>query len=519
LSRVIQHEVNLYWGSTLYASSNPSLFTGGFLPARIPGDVYSQLALEAARSASRLTEANRESYVELYAPLRIPGIRSQETLFLSIPLLAQQQESDRSIAELQTRAVLIALLLLLALIAVARRFSYGFTQPLLQLIAGTQAIAGGASSIDLEPTELELASLVSAINDMAAKIAEARERVLREKQVVEKMVQNITAGVVSLDSERRVLLRNRVAAESLGLNVGESVAQALQRKPRLRPLSEFLDSAGEAPKQSTLIIRPREGEELEWSVVWVPIPGEGEPTSLLVVEDVSEVLRSQRLQAWAEMARMIAHEIKNPLTPIRLSTEHMVEVHASNPEAFEEVFDRCSTNILRQVDELHEIASEFSTYSRIQPVQKSPVDLVEVVKEVVDSYRAAPPKGIELEYESPPSSCIVPLDSRLFGRALRNLLENALRASADDGQILVRLEAGQDEVTVTVSDRGPGVDDETLSRMFDPYFSADAGGTGLGLPISRRIVEQHGGSLTAANRAGGGLAATIRLPRVDRSSG
>jgi len=518
LSRVIQHEVNLYWGSTLYASSNPELFTAGFLPSRLPGEIYSQVALEAASRASRVTYANRERYVELFAPLRIPGIRSQETLFLSIPLLAQQQQTDRSIAELRTRAILVAFALLLAAVGVASRLSHNFTRPLMELIAGTEAIAGGADSIDLQPTELELAALVKAINDMAGKISEARQRLVREKQVVEKMVQNITAGIVSLDSERRILLRNRVAAETLGLEVGESLDEALAGDERFRPLSDFLATAGSEPRQSTLVVHPDKGQEREWSVVWVPMPGDGEPTSLLVVEDVSEVLRGQRLQAWAEMARMIAHEIKNPLTPIRLSTEHMVEVHRTHPEAFEEVFERCSRNILRQVDELHDIASEFSTYSRIPHVQRRQEDLTDAVREVVDSYRAAPPKGIAITLESSAEVCTLPLDRRLFGRALRNLLENALRASADGGEVEVAVRKQPHEIVLTVSDRGPGVNDETLAHMFDPYFSADSDGTGLGLPISRSIIEQHDGTLTAENRSGGGLRATIRLP-LDTAKG
>jgi signal transduction histidine kinase len=511
LARVIDHEVNLYWGSTLYASSNPELFTAGFLPARIPGDIYAELAIESANSASRPRQANRERYIELYAPLRIPGIRSQETLFLSIPLLAQQEQAAREIAVLRTRVVLVALLLLAAVAAVASRLSHNFTLPLMRLVEGTQAIAGGASSVDLEPTELELASLVDAINDMARKIAEARENLVREKQVMEKMVQNITAGVVSLDGDRRVLLRNRVAAEILGVDVGESLSQALEGDERLSPLSDFLTTIGDQPSQGTLVVHAGEGEARDWSVVWVPLPGEGEPTSLLVVEDVSEVVRGQRLQAWAEMARMIAHEIKNPLTPIRLSTEHMVDVRESNPEAFDDVFERCSRNILHQVDELHQIATEFSTYSRIPQVDRSRGDLVAAVREVVDSYGAAPPKGITIALESSVDTLEAHFDRRLFGRALRNLLENALKASGKGGRVKVTVEVASDQVAVSVADRGPGVDAETLDRMFDPYFS-DSGGTGLGLPISRRIIEEHGGTLTAANRPGGGLTSTIRLP-------
>jgi nitrogen fixation/metabolism regulation signal transduction histidine kinase len=233
---------------------------------------------------------------------------------------------------------------------------------------------------------------------------------------------------------------------------------------------------------------------------------------LLVVEDVSEVLRSQRLEAWAEMARMIAHEIKNPLTPIRLSAEHMVEVHASNPEVFEEIFERCSRNILQQVDQLHEIATEFSTYSRIPQVSTKEGDLIEALEELVESYSVAPPPGIEVALVIPAGSIRCRFDRKLLLRALRNLMENAIRATATGGRVEVGVTRSDESINITVTDSGSGVSDDALGRIFEPYFSTDASGTGLGLPIARRILEEHGGTLTAHHAEGGGLRVVARLP-------
>jgi signal transduction histidine kinase len=519
LSRVIHHQVNLYWGSTLYASSNPALFAAGLLPERIPGEVYAQLRLQAATQVERSNQASGERYVELYAPVRIPGSPSQETLFLSIPLLAQQQQTSSEIALLRTRAVLVACLLMLVVVSIGTRLSHNFTRPLRKLVRGTEAIAQGATSIEQDATELELVALVSAINDMAAKIATAREGLVREKQVMEKMIQNITAAIVSLDVDRRVLLLNKVAGETLGLRVGDSLEEALGRNEALAPLSTLLEQEdGGSSRQHTLRIFDEEGAEQEWSVVWLPLPGEGEPTALLVVEDVSEVLRSERLEAWAEMARMIAHEIKNPLTPIRLSTEHMVEVHASNPQAFEEVFERCSSNILEQVDELHQIASEFSTYSRIPQVQTETDDLVAALRELVESYIAAPPPGIEIRLTTAEAELICRFDRKLLLRALRNLMENAIRATSAGGTVEMALKVMDEEIEISVTDSGTGVSDSALGRIFEPYFSTDASGTGLGLPISRRILEEHGGTLTAHHAEEGGLRVVARLPNSATAS-
>jgi two-component system nitrogen regulation sensor histidine kinase NtrY len=275
-----------------------------------------------------------------------------------------------------------------------------------------------------------------------------------------------------------------------------------------------------------------EGEEREWTLVWVPVPGAGDPAALLVVEDATETLRGERLEAWAEMARIIAHEIKNPLTPIRLNVEHMQQVWrdraaraaaagggAADPR-FAEVFARCTDNVLAQVDELQQIAAEFSTYSRIPKIDPQPGDLVALVEALAAPYRAAPPPGVTIEVEVPAEPLTARFDRRLLSRALRNLIENALRASSGGGRVVLRVERGEAgdgagggaEARVAVLDSGPGVAPALLPRIFDPYFSTHDTGTGLGLPIARRIAEEHGGAIGARNRPEGGLEVVITLP-------
>jgi signal transduction histidine kinase len=514
LSGVVRHEVNLYWGSAVHASSRHELFTAGLLPKRIPGEIYRRLALLGYGLASRTNRVGDTTYLEMYAPLRVPGSPlGSGRLFLSMPLLAQQEESDRQLAELRRHGLLVTAGLFALLVAVGRHLAGNFTRPLMQLVEGTRRIAAGAPSLDLAPTELELAALVEAVDEMARKIADARERLVREKQVVERMVENITSGVVSLDRERRVLLHNRVAAELLGTAVGESLQEAVDRADRLAPIAAFLRTAGTEMERSTVRLRGAGGGgELEWSLVWVPLPGAGEPSALLVVEDATEVLRGQRLLAWAEMARMIAHEIKNPLTPIRLSAEHMMEVYRHDPEHFDRVFERCTNNILAQVEELRSIASEFSAYSSIPRIDPQPADLVASVADLVDGYRAAPPPGVEVDFDAHPEALTVRFDAKLLGRAVRNLIENALRASSGGGRVVVRVDQQNGFARIAVQDSGPGVPPDLLSRIFDPYFSTHDAGTGLGLPIARRIAEEHGGDMTAMNRPEGGLEVMVTLP-------
>jgi len=555
LSQIVRHEINLYWGSEVWASTKPELFTARLLPRRIPGEIYSRIALGGYDLASRTNRIGDTSYLELYAPLRIPGVpddAGSRNIFLSMPLLAQQEEVARELAALRRRAVLVTAALVLLLAAVGVRLSRSFTRPLTELVEGTRRIAAGAPSLELAPTELELAALVEAVDVMARRIADARERLLREKQVVERIVEHITAGVVSLDRDGRVLMRNRVAAELLGVEVGERLDEALAAEPRLAPVAGWLGAAGgELAQRTVRLPDPGDGdggEEREWTLVRVPVPGDGEPAALLVVEDATETLRGQRLEAWAEMARIIAHEIKNPLTPIRLNVEHLQQVWRDRPATagaaagtataaradrrLDEIFARCTGNVLAQVDELRQIASEFSTYSRIPKIDPRPGDLVEAMRELAEPYRAAPPAGVAVEIETPDGPLPARFDRRLLTRAVRNLIENALRASAGGGRVVVRVEGrggageegsgdpgdgrGDGEARIVVLDSGPGIAPTLLPRIFDPYFSTHDTGTGLGLPIARRIAEEHGGSIAARNRPEGGLEVAITLPVAPR---
>lgn len=510
LSRVMRHEVNLYWESEILSSSRFELFTAGLLPKRIPGGVYERLALAEDDLAARTNRVGDTTFLEVYGPVKFDSPTVRVPIIVSMPLLAQEEEVERELEALRRQVLLVTVALFALLIAVGLRLARSFTEPLMELIEGTRRIAAGAPSLGVSPTELELAALAEAIDEMARRVAESHRNLVREKQVVERIVDNITSGVVSLDHERRVIMHNQVAAELLHVEVGEPLDRPDGEHPE--PVTEFLARVGEEAQRKTVRLPGEEGESREWSLVWVPVPGSGEPAALLVVEDVTEVLRGQRLEAWAEMARIIAHEIKNPLTPIRLNAEHVRQVWTSDREHFEQIFERCIGNILAQVAELQQIASEFSTYSSILRIERKPDDLVEAMADLVEPYRSAPPEGVQVRFEALPDEIAARFDRRLLSRAVRNLLENALRATSDGGQVLLRVEATNGLGRISVLDEGPGVPSDLLGRIFDPYFSTHDTGTGLGLPIARRVAEEHGGAIAARNRGDRGLEVTITLP-------
>jgi nitrogen fixation/metabolism regulation signal transduction histidine kinase len=224
----------------------------------------------------------------------------------------------------------------------------------------------------------------------------------------------------------------------------------------------------------------------------------------------AELARSQQVKAWAEMARQVAHEIKNPLTPIQLAAEHLGRVHQDQGRPLGATFDQCVTTIVRQVHNLRQIASEFSNFAGTPTPRMSAVELSPLIQEVVAPYHLMPHLAIRLA-----ESAAVPpvwVDRTLVARALTNLLENAVQAMPDGGEIEVGVQARGRDVEVTFSDTGVGMDPDSVARAFEPFFSTKTRGSGLGLANARRNVELCGGRVALASVVGEGTTVTVTLP-------
>jgi signal transduction histidine kinase len=224
--------------------------------------------------------------------------------------------------------------------------------------------------------------------------------------------------------------------------------------------------------------------------------------------------RTHRLEAWAEMARQVAHEIKNPLTPIQLSAEHLRRVHADRGEPLGEVLDDCVTSILAQVRLLRQIAAEFSSFASSPTARRAPTDPVRLVREVVEPYRAGLAGRIEIHDDIAAPLPPVLVDRTLVARAVANIIENALHAMPGRGTLRVTSQVNDESVTIAVEDSGVGMDAEALARVFEPYFSTKTTGTGLGLPIARRNIEISGGAIEVESEKGRGTRVIVTLPRA-----
>jgi signal transduction histidine kinase/HAMP domain-containing protein len=520
IANAVGYDLSVYApDGRLVATSRRDLYDAGLLPDRVPAPIYRAIGLSGARQqiGSRIVGGRRfeEMTTALTAVPGVPGVRSPG--LLSLLLLPQQRVAEAEAAQLTAAVSAFSLLVLLFSAAVGGRLALRVARPVADLVEGTRAVARGNFAPRLEePPDEELKELVRAFLSMSRSLKEQTDALSREKERLATLLAHLTAGVVAYRSDGAVLLANPAAATLGGGHADGATLEEVFPGESMAELRRLL--TGFADASVTAEVEPRSGER--WRVVTVPLPVGGEGARMAVIEDVSEVVRSNRLEAWAEMARIIAHEIKNPLTPIRLSVEHLREVWrrsgGATPE-FERVLEECVTNVLKQTDELRHAASEFSDYARLPRPEIGATDVARVMRDSAAAFSGAP--GVRWSVRSDPD-VLAEADPRLLARVLSNLIGNAVDAlSGAEGEITLSVAKSGGKIVVTVEDTGPGVPARILPRLFDPYFSAKSGGTGLGLAIAKKIVEEHGGSITAENRRGGGFRVRFELPQAAAERG
>ncbi len=416
-------------------------------------------------------------------------------------------------------------------------------QPIQDLVKGTRAVAQGDLDTRLPLTSHdEMGFLVHSFNDMTKRLRKAREdqRVAQadaenERAKLAIVLARLSTGVVSLEADQRVRTANRAAGmilgEDLESRVGAGFAELGVQSSLARQFSEACRShldAGEAEWREQMVLQAPTGRRI-LMVACTPLPGEGDAPGgqVLVFDDITVMLQAQREAAWGEVARRLAHEIKNPLTPIRLSAERMRHklLPSIKDEKDAQMLERATETIVQQVEAMKEMVNAFSEYARAPRLEMAPVELNHLVQEVTDLYRAQDPeRRVRLQLELDPALGRVAADPGRLRQLLHNLLTNAVEAleGQSGGEVVVATRlverSGDAAAELTVADNGPGFQRELVGQVFDPYVTTKAKGTGLGLAIVRKIVEEHGGLIEADNRAEGGARIRIVLPMNDRNA-
>ena len=448
----------------------------------------------------------------------------QELVFLRAPL--------KSTFSLTLTVVLM--LSLLAAVYGAFIFSRRLVAPIQDLVAGTRAVAEGDFDTRLQaPTKDEIGFLISSFNDMTQRLAAARREaslsqalVEAERANLEVILARLSTGVLALENDLRIRTANQASGAILGIDLENRSGDLLTDIAKHSPLLEqFVDVArmhlatGETEWREQIVLRGEVGRRV-LTCACTTLPGDEShsPGYVIVFDDITALLQAQRDAAWGEVARRLAHEIKNPLTPIQLSAERMRRKYLDSMDEEEsKILDRATHTIVQQVEAMKEMVNAFSDYARAPDIEVGRFDLDKLVHEVVDLYRAQE-SGIEIVLTSDPTMPPIEADIGRVRQILHNLVRNATEAldNTRDGRIEVHVSCaeidGVDVVQIRVEDNGPGFQEGAVSQVFDPYVTTKPKGTGLGLAIVKKLVEEHMGSIRAYNNAEGGAVISVRLP-------
>ena len=444
----------------------------------------------------------------------------------------------------QNFSLTLSVVLMLSLLAsiygafvLARRL----VAPIQDLVAGTRAVAKGDFDTRLPaPTRDEIGFLISSFNDMTQRLSSARREASQSQALVESeranlavILDRLSTGVVALETDLRI--RNANAASGAILNVdlenrtGELLPEVAQGQPLLQ---QFVDVAqvhlntGETEWREQIVLRGEVGRRV-LTCACTALPGDEDHAAgyVVVFDDITALLQAQRDAAWGEVARRLAHEIKNPLTPIQLSAERMRRkyLHTLPPDEAD-VLDRATHTIVQQVEAMKDMVNAFSDYARAPDIDLRMIDIDKLVHEVVDLYRVQE-SNISILLNTDADLPPVEADAGRARQILHNLLRNSAEAleHQEDGKIEVGVSVAEVQgvhvMQLVVADNGPGFQSASMNQVFDPYVTTKPKGTGLGLAIVKKLVEEHAGTIAAENRDEGGALIRIQLPINEAARG
>ncbi|MDQ0468734.1 two-component system nitrogen regulation sensor histidine kinase NtrY [Labrys wisconsinensis] len=425
--------------------------------------------------------------------------------------------------------VIIALLMLLAAIWIGLAFADRLVEPIRRLINAADQVAEGNLyvRVPVDKGEGDLANLGATFNNMTDTLRSQRNDLLgandlldSRRRFMEAVLSGVSTGVIGIDEEGKVTVLNPVAERLIGITeapLGQNLSELV---PELAPyLTDAI--AGRSRLVQGQIALTRDTRERN---VMVRVTSEQssmrEHGYVVTLDDITELVVAQRSSAWADVARRIAHEIKNPLTPIQLSAERIRRKYGKVITEDREVFDQCTDTIVRQVDDIKRMVDEFSSFARMPKPAFAREDLADMVKQVVFLMRVGNPE-VNFEFAAPAEPVVARFDRRLLSQAVTNIVKNAAEAIAGvpeevrgQGQVSVSVVRNDTTVAIEVTDNGVGLPKENRQRLLEPYVTTREKGTGLGLAIVGKIMEEHGGGielLDAPAVATGGRGALLRL--------
>jgi nitrogen fixation/metabolism regulation signal transduction histidine kinase len=487
----------------------------------VEGDAGTGLTLRVLVPVSGYELGAEPHVLQLMQPVPVAVATSAEAVAAAYRDYQSLQLARGGLKRIYTLTLTFTLLVaLFAAVALAFFLAERLARPLLILAEGTQAVAAG----DFTPrvawkSHDELGVLTRSFSDMTRQLDDARSEAGRHQAYLESVLANLSAGVLAFDAEFRLQAANRSAGTILKDDLAALGSEPLPAWPRQRALANtvveaFRDRGPEWQRQFEF--EDADGVPQTLLLRGSTLPDAGGGGYVVVFDDISQLISAQRSIAWGEVARRLAHEIKNPLTPIRLSAERLqLKLAERLDDAGRDMLNRSIATIVNQVEAMKHMVNDFRDYAKTPPPTLMPLDLNALVRELFLLYEAdAALLKADLAPDLPP----VLADGSQMRQVLHNLIKNARETLTEhpptSGAPRVTVATRRDErrAILSVSDNGPGFGAQILPRACEPYVTSKTKGTGLGLAIVRKIVEDHTGELRLANREGGGAEVTVKLP-------
>ncbi len=457
---------------------------------------------------------------------------------------AYEEFKNTNPLEYPLKSIYLIILVLMTLVILFGATWFGFylakqlTNSFAALGKATRRVAqGDYRKVVLTTGNQEVQQLVENFNGMVVNLDRSKREVLQankdlqetlerldeHSRYIQEVLESVSTGVISVSPEGRVNVINRHAAQLLKINPkefeGEMLAKLIDRAQfgLVKDLFDHMSKHGLSSLQKSLRIEvDSETLPIQMTISLMQDEKGEDIGKLLVFDDLTPVVKAQRAAAWTEVARRIAHEIKNPLTPIKLSAQRLQKKFAG--QVADPAFEDCTRMIIQQTDEIKQLVNEFSNFARLPQTNPQLASLHEVIEETLTLYRSAHP-NIQIEFEKDESLPKFKFDPEQIKRVVMNLVENSLAAmdGQNEAQLVLRTQFDNllKIIRLTISDNGMGVEQSKLGQIFEPYYSTREKGTGLGLSIVKRIIEDHNGFIRALKNEPRGLKMIIELPVVD----